>query len=302
MKKIMFILLFILLFPLFAFANEKIDISMNKSTIDTTSTWYIDELLDKSVIWWKFSLYKLVFPDNISIENHQFSVWIKWPNSRDETKLFLDKKTEILSFLVDKIWELKIKKYLDKGILNIIWYNNKTQSYSYKDTSKYYFNWDNKSLESKYFDIYDKYIINSSKNEKVKLVINPFNKNYFMWNINLFEASWPYPIFSIYDNSLLPQNMVISVHETDEEAYKTNKSIPRSIFYPKVKYTLQKYKIYTSNTIESEKQTDTKITYVFIPSYEFEIDIPKWESIVELSYFKPYFDKEDEWVKIYWNN
>jgi hypothetical protein len=302
MKKVLFIFV-LLLFTNSSFANENLVIKSDNPIIDTTSTWYVYELLDKSVIWWKFSLYKLNYPDNVLVENHQYSILIKWPNSRDETKLLLDKKPAILNYLVNKIWEFKIKKYLDNGILNIIWYNNKTQSSSYKDTSKYYFNWDNKTIEAKYFDVYDKYIINNKENtKKTKIVLNPFNKEYFMWNINLFEAVWPYPTFSIYDNSLLPQNIFITVHKVDKEAYKINKSTPRSIYYPKVIYTLQKYKIFTSNTIETEKQTETKITSVFIPSYEFEIEIPEWESILELTYLKPYFDKDNEGVTIYWNN
>ena len=96
--------------------------------------------------------------------------------------------------------------------------------------------------------------------------------------------------------------MFISVHKVDKEAYKINNASPRTRYNPNVIYTMQKYKIYTSNTIETEKLTESKITSVLIPNYEFEIEIPKWESILELSYLKPYFDKENEWVTIYWNN
>lgn len=284
------------------FANDNIDIKTNNSIIDITSTWYIDKYMDLSVWRWGYTLYKLNLPNDLLVKDHQFSIRMTKENSWHET-FYLDKKTEVFNYLVEKIWVNTIKKYIDKWIFNIIWFYNQTWSYSYKDTSKYYFSWTWEKVETEYFDIEDQYVINNNWNDKnIKIVINPFNRQFFTWYINQFEAVWPYPTFSIYDNSLLPQNMFISVHETNEEAYKTNKSMPRSKFYPKIKYTLQKYKIYTSNTIETEKQTETKITSVFIPSYEFEIKIPEWESILELNYLKPYFDKDNEWVTIYWNN
>ncbi len=257
--------------PFNSFANEKIDISINKSVIDTTASWYFDNYM-----FWKtydifsmYSLYKINFPDFVKINEYESDIYVNWWGYVD-TILKLNKRPLILDYLIKKSGIDKIKKLMDNWVLLVIWRYNTVKTLDANKSSDFYLNKDKEWVELKFLHINNKYSVYNSGDEKIKLVINPFNEAVYK-GYDYLNGGNPEPILSIFDNSLLPQNLKLKVNS--------------KVYYPKIKYSLQKYNkaVYSSIT---QKQIGSHIVYVFIPSYELDIELPKWQSIIDLSYLK----------------
>lgn len=268
MKKIIYIFIVILLISNISFADEKTEISVSTNVIDNVNNPNINKLLFPWLYIGKYDLFNTNLPDSIKIKQSGSRVWIPTGERQEQDYSYpiISRKPLLLDFLIEKIGKIKIKKYIDNGILHIIWDYNKTGSMYHSKSSDYYLNSFNDLFKGEYLSIEKKYKVYSDKNQNIELIINPFDKDIFYGYC--FYVEPPYPTFSIFDNSLLPQNFVIYSNE--------------KLFYPKIKYNLQPYLINTPYNDEIE----TKKSYVFLPSYEFNLEVAEWESTIELKYKK----------------
>lgn len=270
-KKLIFLLSILFIFFInISFASEKLNLSINKDVIDTTVDKYNEEILFPWYIHNRFDLFKVDFSPTLLVKKHESKIIINsW------SIINIDKTPQILNYLIEKLWEIKIKKILDSGFLHIIWDTNKTWSNYYQYSWDYYLSKNKESLKWEYLDITHRYKIYCDNNLSTKIILEPFDKNIFLGYRK--EAEWPYPFFSIFDNSLLPQDLKIIVNNI--------------VYYPKVKYEIQPYKIYKPYPLDYEKWSETMLSYVLIPKYEFDIIPQKWESILEINYKKYLWDK-----------
>lgn len=244
---------------------DNINLSLNKNIIDNSNEEFNTHLE------WKFDLFSIKFPNFININWHESRTWIYQKDKSNHERFFLEKNPKLLDFFIDKIWIDKIKKYLDTWILHIIWDYNKTWDHNYKITSKYYLSSNTDKVEWNYLDVWNKYNIeNTSSWGLIKLEFSPVDINVFNWY--RIWARWPYPTISFFDNTILPQDIYI---------YTNLKK-----YYPTIKYVIQWYKINTPFYYPNKMINSTKVSYVIIPYYEFNIDLPKWNSEIDINYKK----------------
>jgi hypothetical protein len=186
-----------------------------------------------------------------------------------------------LDFLIEKIWKSKIKKFIDNGSLHIIWDRNKIGNDFKKDSSNYYLSNNVNAFTWNHLEIEKLYSIYSEEEKIIKLTLNPFDKNNFSW---YRPDEGPYPLLSIFDNSLFPEDIGLHVINNSSESYP---------YIPKIKYTIQPYIISTPY----DEKVKTKKSYVIIPSYEVDIKVPKWKSKIVIVYEK-YITTEPSGIRL----
>jgi hypothetical protein len=101
MKNFALILLMFTFFSNFAFAEEKIDISLNKTVIDDVTNTNYDSLFDSSFYKGMYTLFKIDIPDTVKIEKATSRIIVPLEPILDDFKL--DRKPKILDFLIEKI-------------------------------------------------------------------------------------------------------------------------------------------------------------------------------------------------------
>lgn len=279
MKKILLITIILIINTINNVNSGNIIIDNNNSIIDTTNNMTKIPVLFPGNNHSKFDLFKINIPDDIEIIKHTSKTTIFLKEFEKEyishlewklSKINYSQRPKILDFFIEKLWRNKVRSIIDKWILHVIWDYNKTESNYHKYSSDYYLWEKQNTLEWNILEIQEKYLVNSEVDKNIKIMVNPFEKNIFL-GYRLY-AEPPYPLLSIFDNSLLPQEFKIVIN--------------KKTYYPKIKYTLQWYKINTDKW--------TQKSYVFIPYYEFNIDMKKWDSIIELVYFK--YNWDNKWI------
>lgn len=242
--------------------------AQNYETVDTTSSNFIN-------IYGNNPLYinddiNIIFPKNLEVQNYKNQ--IIYNNSSVE----LPRVSPIVKYISNTIWQDKFIKLRELWTLLIEWdllkfWKTQVYWWPYWAAEQYFDEDSNEILNIKWniINIIKTYKV-FSNNENIKILIEPFDKN-ILWTRFTSWMEWPVPKITIFDNIKLPLDLSIT----------TNFWEWNTIYYPEVKYKIYKYIVDIPNN-KWEKQTWT--SYIISPYYEFNLQLPSWESELNVNY------------------
>lgn len=257
MKKIIFLVSFLIIFNLFfadTFAISSYNSYNINQAVDVKFSWNVESELES--VW--FSYYNLEKKSNE--ENLSESYFYKIPN--------LDKNVEKI---INNLWVEKFKKLIDNQIIQFYWARN-------------HCNWDI-SLNEKcpltdkkelFTNIWVEYYynINSSKEQKIKMQVYPFSTEKFVYFDINYSEEWKLPKIIFFDSSLDFYNLNVKF---DKANYTISKWFEK-------KYKLLKFK--NVKVVDYSWKEHIAETLAYIPYYETEIELKKWINKINLKYLK----------------
>ncbi len=197
---------------------------------------------------------------------------------RNNNKIELPRLSWQVNYLYELIWKNNLIKLSKSGVLYIFWNTQKFWVFeSYKApfwAAEKYFEWEKNDIIEieNYLTIgnVDNINIYSDKNQKTKIVIEPFN-NELLWTMfTSWVDSYENTRLTIFDDLELPNNLTVWVN------YLGNTKKYENI---KTKYKAQKYLV-------KNWKWNEYISVILMPYYEVEIDLREWSNDIRLTYTK----------------
>lgn len=242
--------------------------AQNYETIDTTSSNFINTY-GNNPLYINDDI-NIIFPNNLEVQSYKNQIIY------DNSSIELPKVSPFVKYISDSIWQDKFINLRESWILLVEWDLLKfwkTQSYQWPYwAAKHYFDEDSNEILNIKWNIINtiKTFKVFGKNENVKILIEPFDKN-ILWTRFTSWIEWLVPKITIFDDIKLAIELSITTN-----SWKWNK-----IYYPEMKYKIYKYIVDIPNN-KWEKQT--WYSYIISPYYEFNLQLPSWENELSVNY------------------
>ncbi|MDD3646514.1 MAG: hypothetical protein PHH06_03825 [Candidatus Gracilibacteria bacterium] len=242
--------------------------AQNYETIDTTSSNFINTY-GNNPLYINDDI-NIIFPNNLEVQSYKNQIIY------DNSSIELPKVSPFVKYISDSIGQDKFINLRESGILLVegdLLKFGKTQSYQGPyGAAKHYFDEDSNEILNikgniintiKTFKVF-------GKNENVKILIEPFDKNILGTRFTS-GIEGLVPKITIFDDIKLAIELSIT----------TNSGKGNKIYYPEMKYKIYKYIVDIPNN-KGEKQTG--YSYIISPYYEFNLQLPSGENELSVNY------------------